>query len=949
MMRRTAIPIFSYMGADIPLLDCGKYYLEFTMHDAEVLVSELFEVGNNCCFPQLQWKNSEDTSNMLYSTGYVNSIYLRTHCEVEYEPILEREFTEQEKQLFAESSRVQDVLSLNVLPLYNYLIRALTVAAAHDEVYFVHKNGEFTLLESMNIDGIAALDENRCLFECTLKMRQKDVFSYHGCESEPIAPPTDQQLPEPPYAGCDTLPPCLPPINVQFTQQLDFSGGVDVTAIWTASPTAAGYRVYQDGVLVGALPLGSESFIFSGLNECQTYDLCIATVCNNAVYSSPESIKICQQITTMALLCGNPDSLGMTSITADNATFSYDLGGNTGGTHTVQWVAENDPLLWNSANVQTVVTGSNTVSLTGLLPDTTYLVRVRNNCPQLNCDTESDWQQIIFTTLSCPLDVDISITLGDCTNDEASVQINALNTTGSFTMELRDSGGNVVVSVTDAVILVNVPPDDYSVTITDQLCELRGTSFTVASGCNCEQVTGLSIADAQITDSSATVNWGVSANATSYTLQYRKVGDTTWTVVAGIGTNQYTITGLNACTQYEVIVIAVCDTETATKSDTANFVTTGCNPPCKNTPELVVSCADNHNCFLSTAQFIPTDNTTDWQIDYDLNNKVITDIVNAGGTVTNILVTTQGLFGSPTFDNTATGSQTFANSETWREVGALVEANINGNQVVFLNLFTIRHPGLYTHPSNDKHLACIDAGARQYTFSVTSDLSGVTSGVVSETIEALLGSTGTFVPGTNVASQVGVNITPINTDTLSMNISGSSFATAYFHPFITIVLGFSSALSPAQEAAINNAINNCTGDYLRFTFPAVDGSTPLAITYPVHPNNTLTVSTTSISWVIDINTFKGLDGYLEYLSELFRFVNEGDTNVNTIDTIECFEVEFTNSELAFRHTVEYSDGCQTDVVLHEISIKHITNICNNYEHYRDGVLVGGFSLGNPLP
>lgn len=59
---------------------------------------------------------------------------------------------------------------------------------------------------------------------------------------------------------------------------------------------------------------------------------------------------------------------------------------------------------------------------------------------------------------------------------------------------------------------------------------------------------------------SLTLYWDGSANATSFSIEYRVVGSTTWLVLPAVapGTSSATITGLTADTQYEFRLNTIC-------------------------------------------------------------------------------------------------------------------------------------------------------------------------------------------------------------------------------------------------------------------------------------------------------------------------------------------------------------------------------------------------------
>src|SRR6185436_3336191 len=116
---------------------------------------------------------------------------------------------------------------------------------------------------------------------------------------------------------------------------------------------------------------------------------------------------------------------------------------------------------------------------------------------------------------------------------------------------------------------------------------LAGTRSSLQSslGCTppsggCNVASGLNATS--ITSSSATLNWGSVAGATSYNVHYRPTGTTTWTNTTS-ATNSKAISGLIASTGYEFQVQTVCGTGSSNYSSSANFTTLA--PPCTDNYE----------------------------------------------------------------------------------------------------------------------------------------------------------------------------------------------------------------------------------------------------------------------------------------------------------------------------------------------------------------------------
>lgn len=113
------------------------------------------------------------------------------------------------------------------------------------------------------------------------------------------------------------------------------------------------------------------------------------------------------------------------------------------------------------------------------------------------------------------------------------------------------------------------------------------------SGGSCGAPTGLNATG--ITQTSATCNWSAVSGATTYTFEWKKNSDPTYTVVAGLTTTSHTLNGLTAGTLYDYRVKAVCNGTESAYSSVAQFTTTS------------GSCADQYeaNNTLSTAKSIP--------------------------------------------------------------------------------------------------------------------------------------------------------------------------------------------------------------------------------------------------------------------------------------------------------------------------------------------------------
>lgn len=132
--------------------------------------------------------------------------------------------------------------------------------------------------------------------------------------------------------------------------------------------------------------------------------------------------------------------------------------------------------------------------------------------------------------------------------------------------------------------------------------------LTTSNGCSapsgCGTPTGLSATN--ITQTSATLNWGAVSGATAYNLQWKLNSATTWTTVSGLTGLSHALAGLTANTTYNFRVQAVCGSSTGSYSAATNFTTTGGGGSCVDQYET--------NNTRTTAKTIPVNTTFTAQI-----------------------------------------------------------------------------------------------------------------------------------------------------------------------------------------------------------------------------------------------------------------------------------------------------------------------------------------------
>jgi len=103
--------------------------------------------------------------------------------------------------------------------------------------------------------------------------------------------------------------------------------------------------------------------------------------------------------------------------------------------------------------------------------------------------------------------------------------------------------------------------------------EVEDYTIVVAAGSSC--ATPSSLAAGSVSASGAILSWA-STGAVTYNLQWKLASAIAWTLVSGLTTTSYTLSGLVSCTAYNYQVQGVCSSAIGAYSSSASFTTTGC-------------------------------------------------------------------------------------------------------------------------------------------------------------------------------------------------------------------------------------------------------------------------------------------------------------------------------------------------------------------------------------
>lgn len=365
--------------------------------------------------------------------------------------------------------------------------------------------------------------------------------------------------------GCCTVPAALAATSVT-------SSGTVLT--WS-STGATSYNVqYKLSTAAGwtTVSAPANSYTLSGLTACSTYQFQVQSVCSNTS-SSAYSAAVSFQTTCTA--CSTPDQLSSVLNSSTSATVSWS---NTGaGSYRLQYRRA-------GTTAWTIINTTNTSQLlTGLLACNNFEWQIASVCGS----TVSAFSYIA------------SFSTSGCTNTCATVPSNLQATnlgstsvtltwtsvgTGTYRVQYRlqstTSWTSKTVTTNSLSVTRLTACRDYVWRVrrectSSNVSQYSNTSIFKTTGCT---VTGCSTpatpTASNISSSSAVIAWN-NTGALSYKLEYKLSSAAIWTSVT-VPSNSYLLSGLTACSGYNVRVSSVCSASTSAASSTASFNTTGC-------------------------------------------------------------------------------------------------------------------------------------------------------------------------------------------------------------------------------------------------------------------------------------------------------------------------------------------------------------------------------------
>ncbi|GAB2949280.1 hypothetical protein GCM10027048_12910 [Hymenobacter coalescens] len=401
---------------------------------------------------------------------------------------------------------------------------------------------------------------------------------------------------------CASTDPCVAPTNLGISSvtyesaTLSFTPGAQVTD-YTVTYTPSG------GTAVTLTPNATGSPVqLTGLQPSTSYTVRVTSNCGGGLTSTTASTSF----TTSQLPCTAATNLAATNVTAYAADITF-TPGSAAGSYTVSYGPQ-------GGSTQTTTVNGSPLSLSNLMPSTTYNVTLISNCSGGRTATSATYS---FTTSAPPCNAPTALATGSIT--QTSVEVSFTGGTGNtgFTATATPVGGGAAVSATGAASPLTLsglqPGTQYTLSLA-ATCGAGQTTVPVTSSFStlhppCLAPTDL--AATGVTHNAASITFSASASALSYTVTYTAQGGSTATVTPNPTAAPVALSGLLPNTQYTVSIVSHCANGQTAAPATLTFTTQPL--PCAAPTNLVVSAVTSAS---ATVSFSAAASATGYTVSY---------------------------------------------------------------------------------------------------------------------------------------------------------------------------------------------------------------------------------------------------------------------------------------------------------------------------------------------
>ncbi len=349
---------------------------------------------------------------------------------------------------------------------------------------------------------------------------------------------------------------CLPPSGLVATQITSSSAILS----WAQVSGAQNYVVsYRNAASLNwtTQTTSINSCNLSGLSAGTVYEYQVQSICSATNSSSFSSIF---SFTTVNSFCNAPSNLSATAISINGANITW-LAVAGSASYLLHYRIKGTSI-WT-----TLSSNGTNLQLTNLLPSSLYECAVQSICSTNNSSALS--MLIEFSTLSNCASPS-GITTSAITSSTATLNWQHASNALSYKVEYKiaTTSNWIVLNATGISQNLNslTPASTYSYRL-QTLCSNSSSTYTNAVQFNTPASTNAcgipsNLLVSSVGSTSVKLNWNIVNGASSYKVQYRKLGNTSWT--SKTTSNSYkTITSLKASTEYEFQVQSICSSNSS--------------------------------------------------------------------------------------------------------------------------------------------------------------------------------------------------------------------------------------------------------------------------------------------------------------------------------------------------------------------------------------------------
>ena len=338
-----------------------------------------------------------------------------------------------------------------------------------------------------------------------------------------------------------------------------------ITVTWNAIANASGYTLQYKKASESTwrtepmIASESTSHTVSGLAGGTTYNFRMFANGSGTYIDSELSAVVSYSTTTQPL---STPTFSDVSSTYNSITVSWNSVSNASG-YVVQYRKTNDSTLLTTATLSPSLTS---YTLDGLDVRTPYIIRMYAKGTGAYLDSSYS-DAITCSTLSQQLATP-NLTVSNSTQTSITVAWDAIANASGYTLQYKKSTGSIwwtaptiAASQTNYTLTDLVAGTSYNIRL---LAKGSGV-YTDSNYCavvtyatKTKQLAVPTLTAFDSTQTSITVTWNAIANATGYTMQFKKSNATTWTTLPTIAASQtsYTIDDLDVNTTYNLRMLA---------------------------------------------------------------------------------------------------------------------------------------------------------------------------------------------------------------------------------------------------------------------------------------------------------------------------------------------------------------------------------------------------------